>query len=306
MHEGFRDSGDAEFPKTRVLAPSRWSRRRIAAVTCVGGTVLAVGCWSSMSAPVPPIEHRSQRMIGARGLQAFTTSSATLSSHQLLSEPLPPPSTHPWAHATHLIMVAGHAVYTAASRSAEDIRSEDSWYLEPFQHGQLSTMIGHIKRGVELAAADNASLVIFSGGETRPSAGPRSEARSYWEAADVSALGTRTGPSYPSCQRHMAHSPSCHRHTHVPVLYIRTYVHTYIRTYVHTYIRASQALGWFGTPQVRERSVLEVYARDSFENLLFSICRWHTYMHTFMHTYMHTHIHTPIHTFIREPALLHL
>ena len=71
---------------------------------------------------------------------------------------------------------------------------------------------------IEIAAADNSSMLVFSGGETRVAAGPRSEAASHWEAAD--------------------------------------------------------ALGWFGTPHVRERSLLEPHARDSLENLLFAICRF--------------------------------
>lgn len=124
-----------------------------------------------------------------------------------------------WAAATHLIMVAGHAVYMAPSRSEAEVVKEESWWLESFQHGQLSTMLAHIRRGVELAAADNHSLLVFSGGETRVAAGPRSEASSYWEAAD--------------------------------------------------------ALGWFGTPHVRERALLEAHARDSLENLLFALCRFY-------------------------------
>ena len=120
-----------------------------------------------------------------------------------------------WRHARHLIMVAGHAVYKAPQRDAEHVRLEDSWYLESFQHGQLATMLEHIERGVRLAAEDNSSILMFSGGETRRAAGPRSEALSYWEAAD--------------------------------------------------------ALGWFGAPHVRERTHLEVQARDSFENLLFAV-----------------------------------
>ena len=90
-----------------------------------------------------------------------------------------------WPAATHLIMVAGHAVLTASERTAAAVQSERSWFLEPFQHGQLQTMLSHIRRGVELAAADNASLLVFSGGETRAAAGPRSEAASYWEAAEA-------------------------------------------------------------------------------------------------------------------------
>ena len=116
-------------------------------------------------------------------------------------------------------MVAGHAVYTAANREPHKLNSEDSWFLEPFQHGQLETMLEHIKRGVELAGQDNSSLLVFSGGQTRAAAGPRSEGLSYWEAAD--------------------------------------------------------AQSWFGLPYVRARSHTEEQARDSFENLLFSVCRFH-------------------------------
>ena len=103
-----------------------------------------------------------------------------------LTAALPDPAPE-WRRARHLIVVAGHAVYTAAGRDERALSDESSWFLEPFQHGQLSTMLSHIQRGVALAAADNASLLLFSGGETRFAAGPRSEAASYWEAADASA-----------------------------------------------------------------------------------------------------------------------
>jgi len=129
---------------------------------------------------------------------------------------LPAPEDE-WRSVRNLIIVAGHAVFTASDHKAT--QSEDSWFLETFQHGQLSTMLAHIERGVKLAAADNASLLLFSGGQTRLAAGPRSEASSYWEAADAS--------------------------------------------------------GWFGFPHVRARAHLEEQARDSFENLLFSLCRFH-------------------------------
>ena len=115
---------------------------------------------------------------------------------RLLACRLPPTQeapTVPYFHApaplfpqaTHLIMVAGHAVLTASTRRSTTVTDEKSWYLEPFQHGQLATMLAHIKRGIELAAADNDSLLVFSGGETRAAAGPRSEASSYWEAAEA-------------------------------------------------------------------------------------------------------------------------
>jgi hypothetical protein len=37
---------------------------------------------------------------------------------------------------------------------------------------------------VELAARDQDALLLFSGGETRKDAGPRSEAQSYWAIAE--------------------------------------------------------------------------------------------------------------------------
>lgn len=37
---------------------------------------------------------------------------------------------------------------------------------------------------MEITADDDAALLIFSGGETRKDAGPRSEAQSYWIVAE--------------------------------------------------------------------------------------------------------------------------
>lgn len=122
-----------------------------------------------------------------------------------------------WKAARHLIVVCGHAVYVG--KDSQRMEDESSWFLESFQRGQLGTMLAHIQHGVELAAADNASLLLFSGGETRATAGPRSEAASYWEVAEAN--------------------------------------------------------GWFGKPHVRQRAQLEAQARDSFENVLFSLCRFH-------------------------------
>ncbi|KAH8967707.1 hypothetical protein BDL97_03G090400 [Sphagnum fallax] len=118
-----------------------------------------------------------------------------------------------------LVMVAGHAVYTSSSCDKPD--GEDAWFLEPYQKhpGQASTFVKHIKSGVEVASIMKDSLLLFSGGETRKDAGPRSEAQSYWGVAE--------------------------------------------------------AEGWFGkTEDVRWRALTEEHARDSFENLLFSICRF--------------------------------
>jgi len=123
----------------------------------------------------------------------------------------------PWSPAIeNLIIVGGHSVFIGSDFDKAD--EEDSWYLENYQKGQLSTMLQHLRRGVELAAKDNSSLLLFSGGQTRSVAGPRSESLSYWSVAD--------------------------------------------------------AKNWFGIAHVRWRALTEEYARDSFENLIFSVCRF--------------------------------
>ncbi|KAK9270895.1 hypothetical protein L1049_026481 [Liquidambar formosana] len=126
---------------------------------------------------------------------------------------------YPFAKLQNLVMVAGHSVYT--SSSCEKVDKEDSWFLESYQKhsGQAATFLTHIQEGVEIAAKDDGALLLFSGGETRKDAGPRSEAQSYWTVAE--------------------------------------------------------SKGWFGKQEnVRWRALTEEHARDSFENLLFSVCRF--------------------------------
>ncbi|KAH7510875.1 hypothetical protein FEM48_ZijujUnG0075400 [Ziziphus jujuba var. spinosa] len=125
---------------------------------------------------------------------------------------------YPLPELRNLVMVAGHSVYTSSSCGKVD--KEDSWFLETYQKnpGQAATFLAHIQEGIEIAAKDDAALLLFSGGETRKDAGPRSEAQSYWAVAE--------------------------------------------------------SKGWFGKENVRLRALTEEHARDSFENLLFSVCRF--------------------------------
>eukprot|EP00999_Lentomonas_sp_LEN2_P002741 NODE_612_length_1328_cov_75.006661_g573_i0.p1 GENE.NODE_612_length_1328_cov_75.006661_g573_i0~~NODE_612_length_1328_cov_75.006661_g573_i0.p1 ORF type:complete len:316 (+),score=35.28 NODE_612_length_1328_cov_75.006661_g573_i0:135-1082(+) len=117
----------------------------------------------------------------------------------------------------HLVMVAGHSVFMNKDWT-NDIMSDESWYLVDFQKNQAGVFVNHIRRGVELAAQDPYSMLLFSGGQTRPDAGPRSEAQSYWMVAAYQ--------------------------------------------------------NWFHKVGVEQKAFTEEYARDSFENLLFSICRF--------------------------------
>lgn len=123
-----------------------------------------------------------------------------------------------WKELSTLVMVAGHAIFKGKSWEKQSLRNEDNWILEPFQKGQVPTFLKHIQYGVEIAANDSSALLLFSGGQTRGSAGPRSEGMTYWLVAD--------------------------------------------------------AEDWYGKETVRNRALAEEYARDSMENLLFSICRF--------------------------------
>lgn len=114
----------------------------------------------------------------------------------------------------HLILTPGHAVWNLRGDPAADA----SWYLRDYQRGEPCLYLAHIRRAVDLAAADRDALLVFSGGQTFLDAGPRSEAQGYWMLAEH--------------------------------------------------------FGYWPQPDVRARGTTEEFARDSFENVLFSICRF--------------------------------
>lgn len=131
--------------------------------------------------------------------------------------------------ATHLIIVPGHGVFFGldANRWAD----ETQWALEPFQrgfHGQfVQTLARHIAKSIALLKESlNTSLVVFSGGESRPHVGPKSEALSYYLVAEANNF-------------------------------------------------FQEGTGASASEVVRPRLIAEEYARDSYENILFSICRFH-------------------------------
>lgn len=91
-----------------------------------------------------------------------------------------------WTSATHAIVVCGHAVYTGGVtlQPTVDAELDEYWTLQSFQQGEGKYFIDHIRSGVELAAEDNSSLLIFSGGQTRY---PEilSEAQGYFQIAQL-------------------------------------------------------------------------------------------------------------------------
>mmetsp|Transcript_15873 Transcript_15873/g.47347 ORF Transcript_15873/g.47347 Transcript_15873/m.47347 type:complete len:351 (-) Transcript_15873:38-1090(-) len=131
----------------------------------------------------------------------------------LRSEPLAVPQD-----AAHLVIVAGHAV--TMTESLEGVGDRDgAWYLLDYQRGRglPREFVRHAEAGARLVARDPQAVLVFSGGQTRPDAGPRSEAQSYW--------------------------------------------------------LLSEHFDWWRTG-AGGRAVTEEFARDSFENLLFSLCRF--------------------------------
>jgi hypothetical protein len=148
------------------------------------------------------------------------------------------------AMAKHLIVVAGHSV-TISGHLEDADHDESDWYLLEYQkhHGLPEAIIGHIKTGIEYAAADPDSLLMFSGGQTRAITGPESEGSSYYRVADAMNLWSLPSSSSSSSSS----SGNNIRGGNVG--------------------RRSQTL--------RARTAIEEFATDSFQNLLFSICRFY-------------------------------
>jgi hypothetical protein len=80
----------------------------------------------------------------------------------------------------HAVLVAGHSILHNLNAPEEDA----SWFLLDFQKGEPRRYIEHIAEGVRVAAADDNALLLFTGGQSRAAAGPRSEAQSYHHIAE--------------------------------------------------------------------------------------------------------------------------
>ncbi|KAG7090942.1 hypothetical protein E1B28_010014 [Marasmius oreades] len=96
----------------------------------------------------------------------------------------------------HLIVVPGHAIWIGSK--AEDRFNDDLWTLESYQKqgGRPEAFFKHISKGVELANEDNSSLVVFSGGQTRPSS-TTTEGESYLRLALQANLFRTSIPNQP-------------------------------------------------------------------------------------------------------------
>lgn len=118
-----------------------------------------------------------------------------------------------------LIVVAGHAPFQAdVSCCPTDPLLDKHWVLNPnFQLGEPPFYLEHIRCGLELVTSNPASLLLFSGGLTRPN--------THWTEAK-------------------------------------------------TYVSIAKSFAEFSDVDIWDRVDVEEYARDSFENLTFGICRF--------------------------------
>lgn len=177
----------------------------------------------------------------------------------------------------HLVIVAGHAIWKGPSASArrgdgrddvsgdtddgdtdDEIRwareratrgDESDWILTPYQRGNgaVTTFLRHIERGVEEATKDPASLLIFSGGQTRP---------------EAAVIGTTEGQSY----LRLASS-----------IGLLGDGDDSVRTGRHAVFGADETKGGDGdrdSVPLAARTTTEDFALDSFQNLLFSVARF--------------------------------
>ncbi|CDZ98230.1 Uncharacterized conserved protein [Phaffia rhodozyma] len=138
----------------------------------------------------------------------------------------------------HLIVVAGHAIWTGSDPELRD--QDDQWLLDPIQRGgrTVRAILEHIKAASDLAVTDAKSLLVFSGGQTRRSA-THTEGQSYLTLALASSmLPHTTAPAGQEADKGESDVPS-----------------------VSPFPRATS----------------EDFALDSYENLLFSIARFKEY-----------------------------
>ena len=159
-----------------------------------------------------------------------------------IPNPNPNPVPKRISSINHLIIVPGHSA-VHINQIGDAATNDNAWYLLPYQTNQQfsSIIMSHINKGLELLEWDESAMLVFSGGQTRHEVGPISEAASYYYVAKEN-MNQKT-------QKIQSKSKSNQNHN----------------TDTDT----------DSVSDMLSRMVLEEYARDSYENLLFSICRFY-------------------------------
>ncbi|WFD30582.1 hypothetical protein MSPP1_001603 [Malassezia sp. CBS 17886] len=163
---------------------------------------------------------------------------------------------------SHLIVVAGHAVWTGSD--AVSANNDSAWVLEDYQRGgSAHTFVRHIEEGVRLANADSTSLLVFSGGQTRDQAWT-TEAESYFRLA--------LALPHPLPQRKEAAGAASMASK---AAFQALNADTATATASGASAAASPALPAVNVANLRMTT--EAFALDSLQNLLFSIGRFYEF-----------------------------
>lgn len=191
-------------------------------------------------------------LLGALAVVAVQLGSARSAAAAATAAQLPPPPLDPLSfpapHLRNLVLVAGHAVYTGVDFHLA--QRESSWFLEPYQQveGEAKSFLDHIRLGILAAARDQDALLLFSGGQTRSAAGPRSEGLSYWMVAEAAGWFAEDAAA---AAREAAGGAE------------------------ENAADAAATTAESVVKSVRARAFTEEHARDSFENLMFGLCRFY-------------------------------
>jgi hypothetical protein len=216
--------------------------------------ILLIVAVSSIMTLIFIIYFNSAGMISSQTNDSYSNNMKTKTSWEVTSEQIeqqqPFNENNIATKATKLIIVAGHSV-TISGHLQDADHDESDWYLLDYQkhHGLPEAIAKHIEAGIGHAGKDSETLLIFSGGQTRASIGPESEGSSYYRVADVMNMWSQP-IARRSKQYFRGNSDS---HSNGENLEMKD---DPIRT-------------------VRARTITEEYATDSFQNLLFSICRFY-------------------------------
>lgn len=160
---------------------------------------------------------------------------------------------------THLIFVPCHSVWNSlgAASAEENLgQSPNHWYLAPFQYEGRDHLafIKHAVVGVETLLNDlDYSILLFSGSQTKRAAGNVSESQSYYFLIWKLLQWIRDGKAAPEAFQ-----------------LEKTILHVCDRI-LEKLIQLNITLEELFTEHIST----EEFALDSFENLLFSICRFY-------------------------------
>jgi hypothetical protein len=159
--------------------------------------------------------------------------------------------------AKRLIVVAGHSV-TVSGHLEDAGEDERDWFLMDYQRhrGLPQAILAHLRAGIDAAARDPGALLVLSGGQTRPAAGPESEGGSYYRVADAmnlwSPAATTAGAATATTTSKSASASTAAILESSPA---------------SSSASASSAASLSASDTVRARTVSEDFATDSFENL---------------------------------------